>query len=130
MIDLHTHTTASDGRCTPAELVARARVAGVTILAVTDHDTVGACELSAAACRDAGIEFVPGIEITATLDEVDVHVLGYFIRLDDGPLLAALARLQEHRAVLRSFHVGDDADEIVANVAVADRAAHCPCRRL
>ena len=50
LIDLHTHTTASDGRCTPAELVARAAAAGVTVLGVTDHDTVAGCAAAAAAC--------------------------------------------------------------------------------
>ena len=75
MIDLHTHTTASDGRCTPGELVARAAAAGVTVLSVTDHDTVEACAAVEAACTAAGITFVPGIEITAVREEVDVHVL-------------------------------------------------------
>ena len=79
MIDLHTHTTASDGRCSPPELVSRAAAAGVTVLSVTDHDTVDACESVSAACAAAGIVFVPGIEITAVCDEVDVHVLGYFL---------------------------------------------------
>ena len=79
MIDLHTHTTASDGRCTPAELVARASAAGVTVLSVTDHDTVDAAEAAGEACAQSGITFVPGIEITAVHDEIDVHVLGYFL---------------------------------------------------
>ena len=79
MIDLHTHTTASDGRCSPPELVARAAEAGVTVLSVTDHDTLDACEAAGEACADAGIVFVTGIEITAVRDEKDVHVLGYFI---------------------------------------------------
>ena len=79
LIDLHTHTTASDGRCTPPELVARAAAAGVTVLSVTDHDTTAACAPVSAACARAGIEFVPGIEITAVVDGADVHMLGYFI---------------------------------------------------
>ncbi len=78
MIDLHTHTTASDGGCSPEELVTRAAAAGVTVLSVTDHDTVAGHAQAAAACRAAGIALVPGIEITAVADEVDVHVLGYF----------------------------------------------------
>ena len=86
MIDLHTHTTASDGRCTPPELVARAASAGVQVLSVTDHDTTSACAPVAAACARAGIEFVPGIEITAVLDGADMHILGYFI----DPAAAAL----------------------------------------
>ena len=78
MIDLHTHTTASDGRLSPAQLVARASSAGVTVLAVTDHDTVAACAAVAEACAKARITFVPGIEITAALLGDDVHMLGYF----------------------------------------------------
>jgi predicted metal-dependent phosphoesterase TrpH len=97
MIDLHTHTTASDGRCEPQELVARARRAGVTVLAVSDHDTVAACDAAAAACLDAGMEFVPGIEITAVRDEVDVHVLGYFIDAHAAPLGAFLSEQRQRR---------------------------------
>jgi len=100
VIDLHTHTTASDGRCTPAELVARASAAGVTVLSVTDHDTVAACEAVAAACAGAGIEFVPGIEITAVRSEADVHVLGYFLDPRSASLRAFLSE-QRHQRVDR-----------------------------
>ena len=96
MIDLHTHTTASDGRCSPAELVARASAAGVVVLSVTDHDTVAACEPTAAACAAAQIEFVPGIEITAVRDGVDVHTLGYFMDVDS-PDLGAFPRVAASR---------------------------------
>jgi len=121
LIDLHTHTTASDGRCTPAELVSRAAAAGVTTLAVTDHDTVGAVVSAAAACEAAGLEFVSGIEITAVCREVDVHVLGYF--LDAGsPALGAflleqrlrrIERLREIVARLAHFDIHLDADALV-----------------
>jgi predicted metal-dependent phosphoesterase TrpH len=97
MIDLHTHTTASDGRCAPAELVARAHGAGVTVLGVTDHDTVAACDATESACRDAGIEFVPGIEMTAVRDEADVHVLGYFVDVHATSLNAFLAGQRQQR---------------------------------
>ena len=97
MIDLHTHTTASDGRCTPAELVARASATGVTVLSVTDHDTVAGCDAASAACRDAGIEFVPGIEITAVRDAGDIHVLGYFIDVNSRALLDFLAEQRRRR---------------------------------
>jgi len=100
VIDLHTHTTASDGRCTPAELVARASAAGVTVLSVTDHDTVAACEAVAAACAGAGIEFVPGIEITAVRSGADVHVLGYFLDPRSASLRAFLSE-QRHQRVDR-----------------------------
>lgn len=121
MIDLHTHTTASDGRCTPAELVTRARAAGVTVLGVTDHDTVAGCETARAACGPAGLEFVPGIEITAIVEGADLHVLGYFIDVRSAPLLAFLAgqrrrrmdRVREIVARLSDHGIVLDADAIV-----------------
>ena len=121
MIDLHTHTTASDGRCTPAELVARAKDAGVTVLGVTDHDTVAACDTARASCADAGIEFVTGIEITAVRNEADVHLLGYFIDPASTPLLTFLAAQRQQRIErirrmidrLRPLGRGLDADAIL-----------------
>ena len=97
MIDLHTHTTASDGRCSPEELVARAAQAGVTVLGLTDHDTVAGVVPTAAACAHAGIEFVPGIEITAVADDLDVHVLGYFIDAASSGLAAFLSEQRRRR---------------------------------
>jgi len=97
VIDLHTHTTASDGRCTPAELVARAAAAGVTVLSVTDHDTLAACEAVGVACRAAGIEFVAGIEVTAVREEADVHVLGYFVDPESPALRTFLIEQRQNR---------------------------------
>lgn len=97
MIDLHTHTTASDGRYAPSDLVARAVAAGVTTLGVTDHDTVAACAEVEAHCAAAGIACVPGIEVTAVLAEADVHVLGYFVDCDAAPFLAFLAEQRRRR---------------------------------
>jgi predicted metal-dependent phosphoesterase TrpH len=97
MIDLHTHTTASDGKCNPQELVARARAAGVTVLSVTDHDTCDACEAVERACAAAGITFVSGIEITAVREEVDVHVLGYFFDTQSPALRVFLAEQRQRR---------------------------------
>lgn len=82
MIDLHLHTTASDGRCEPAELVQRAWSMGVRTLSVTDHDTVAAVAEVTKIGAELGLEVVPGIEITAVLAERDVHVLGYFFDPD------------------------------------------------
>jgi predicted metal-dependent phosphoesterase TrpH len=100
VIDLHTHTTASDGRCTPAQLVARAARAGVQVLSVTDHDTVAGCAAVAGECARAGIEFVSGIEITAVVDGADVHVLGYFMG-PESPALQAFLSEQRLRRVIR-----------------------------
>jgi predicted metal-dependent phosphoesterase TrpH len=100
LIDLHTHTTASDGRCTPDELVARASAGGLTVLSVTDHDTVAATAAAAAACNASGIEFVPGIEITAVRESADIHVLGYFIDVSS-PLLQHFLGVQRRRRIDR-----------------------------
>ena len=97
MIDLHLHTTASDGRCSPQELVERAAAAGVTTMGVTDHDTVAAIKAASDAGRARGIEVVPGIEITAVDGGRDVHVLGYFIDPVDAQLSQFLSRQRRQR---------------------------------
>ena len=78
MIDLHLHTTASDGRLTPSELVSLAHRSGLRTIAVTDHDTVAAIAEATTVAATFGMRVVPGIEITAVADQKDVHVLGYF----------------------------------------------------
>ena len=79
MIDLHSHTTASDGQYAPHEQVALAAKAGVTILAVTDHDTVGGLADCTAAAAAHNMHLVPGIEISCIHQRREVHVLGHFI---------------------------------------------------
>jgi predicted metal-dependent phosphoesterase TrpH len=77
MIDLHMHTTASDGRSTPEELVAEVASKGIRIMAVTDHDTLAGVAACQAAARDAGVTCHVGIEITSVDHGRDVHMLGY-----------------------------------------------------
>jgi len=121
LIDLHTHTTASDGRCTPTELVGRAAAAGIAVLSVTDHDTVSGCAAAAAACRAAAIEFVAGIEVTAVFEGVDVHTLGYFIDAASPPFAAFLGaqrrvridRLRQMVTLLEKDGIVLDADAIL-----------------
>jgi predicted metal-dependent phosphoesterase TrpH len=96
-VDLHLHTTASDGRCTPTELVERAAAAGVTAMAVTDHDTTAAVAEVQAVARARGIEAISGIEITAVEAGRDVHLLGYFIDPDNSELAAFLSRQRTQR---------------------------------
>ena len=91
MIDLHLHTSASDGALRPADLVERAARAGLTTISVTDHDTTAGLAEADAAARSCGIRAIPGIEITAVEDERDVHVLGYFVDPADDVLDAFLA---------------------------------------
>jgi predicted metal-dependent phosphoesterase TrpH len=97
VIDLHTHTTASDGHLSPADLVREAWLAGVRVLAVTDHDTIAGVADVGRAAAQFGVTPVTGIEITAIDDGRDVHVLGYFFDVTSGPLLECLARQRAAR---------------------------------
>ncbi|MBS2024655.1 MAG: PHP domain-containing protein [Deltaproteobacteria bacterium] len=90
MIDLHSHTTHSDGQRTPDELFDEARAAGVTVLSVTDHDTVAGVTECQAAARRTGLTLVPGIELSAELNGREVHVLGHLF----DPASPALHELQ------------------------------------
>jgi hypothetical protein len=94
--DLHTHTTYSDGTHTPASLVERARKAGLTAVAVTDHDTTAGVG-PARAAAGVTIEVIAGVEITAEFRGHEIHLLGYFIRPEDPALSAALADLRAGR---------------------------------
>ena len=105
MIDLHLHTTASDGRCSPTELVQRVHAAGVRVFAVTDHDTVAGHAEAAVAAGVHGLEFVPGIEVTAVWAGRDVHVLGYWVDATR-PDFAAFLEEQRARRVARVEAIG------------------------
>jgi len=98
VIDLHLHTTASDGLLSPAALVARAASVGLTVIAVTDHDTVAGLPEAADAAAAHGLRLVTGIEITAVEREKDVHVLGYFFDPGHPQLTEFLARQRADRA--------------------------------
>jgi predicted metal-dependent phosphoesterase TrpH len=90
LIDLHLHTTASDGRLSPAQLVARVAAAGITTMSVTDHDTVAGLSEVGAEASPRGIRLVPGIEITSVADGRDVHMLGYLFDPENAGLLTFL----------------------------------------
>jgi predicted metal-dependent phosphoesterase TrpH len=116
LIDLHLHTTASDGRLSPAQLVARAKSSGLTTIAVTDHDTVAAIAEATDVARAAGIRVVAGIEVTAVDDGRDVHMLGYFFDPRSEPLAAVL----EHQRALRVSRVREIGARLAALGMVID----------
>jgi predicted metal-dependent phosphoesterase TrpH len=95
--DLHLHTTHSDGLYRPAELVDLARRAGLSGIAITDHDTLSAVPEAIAATRGSEVEVIPGVEVTAEFQGHELHLLGYFIREDDAELREALERLRHER---------------------------------
>lgn len=105
-IDLHLHSTASDGRCTPAELVDRAARASLTLLAVTDHDTTAAIDEVRQLAAGRGIDAITGIEITALDEGRDLHILGYFF--DPGhETLDRFLTAQRAARVDRAHAIGD-----------------------
>ena len=92
--DLHLHTNFSDGTFSPEELVSYAQRFDLSCIALTDHDTVEGCARAAAACDAAGMEFIPGTELTAEHNDTELHLLGYFVDTKNEKLLAEIARFQ------------------------------------
>lgn len=97
MIDLHTHSTASDGTVAPADLVARAAEMGVAAMALTDHDTVEGLPEAAAAGAVHGVRVVPGVELSCEVDAGTLHLVVLFLEGDDGPLQSRLGALRAGR---------------------------------
>lgn len=96
-VDLHLHSTASDGMLDPAALVAHVTGCGVTLMALTDHDTVAGVEAAATAARERGIGFVPGVEISCAWRGRAIHVLGLAVDPVSAGLTRALAAQQSLR---------------------------------
>jgi hypothetical protein len=95
--DLHLHTLFSDGTFTPEELAQKGAQLGLVAMALTDHDTVEGCPRMAQACQSLGIEFIPGTELTAEFDGHEVHLLGYFMDVQQPKLLSAIKKFQDVR---------------------------------
>ena len=107
MIDLHTHSTASDGDLSPQNLVREAQKRGISTLALTDHDTLGGLEAAANEAKAAGIGFIPGVEISIHWSGTgdvsglgpggEMHLLGLGIRSPSPAFLAAISELSQRR---------------------------------
>lgn len=121
IVDLHSHTTASDGTFSPTALLQRAVDQGVDILAITDHDTVDAMPEAVPAAAKLPIKLVPGIEVTCFVDATEIHVLGLGIRPDadgfrdwlKGLMAQRVDRLHKIRAELLKHHIDLDITSIV-----------------
>ncbi len=95
--DLHTHSTASDGTLAPAQLVRRAAAAGVEVMALTDHDSLGGLDEAAGAAARVGITLIPGVEISVSWGGRTIHVVGLDVDPDCAVLRDGLAGLQRYR---------------------------------
>ena len=96
-VDLHTHTTASDGTHTPPQLVSRAARLAVKVIAITDHDSTAGVPAAQAAGERLGVEVIAGVEINTDVPGAEVHILGYFVDPSHEELNAELARIREGR---------------------------------
>lgn len=97
IVDLHVHSTASDGTLRPAQLVKAARKAGLSAFALTDHDTVAGVAEAVNAAEAYGIEVIPGIEISAGYQDKEIHIVGLFLDHNDEALVQALRREAKRR---------------------------------
>jgi 3',5'-nucleoside bisphosphate phosphatase len=104
--DLHLHTTASDGKLTPRQSVIAAARRGISILAITDHDTLAGIAEACETGKSLGITVIPGLEISTLLDGEDVHILGYYIKGDSPTLCKTLKALRNARQVRIAAIVG------------------------
>jgi hypothetical protein len=114
VIDLHSHSTASDGQYPAAQVAERAAAAGLSVWALTDHDSVGALDVAQEAALARGLRFVPGIELSVQFDRREVHVLGHFI----DPMSDSLRRFEDLMAEKRRVRMGEIIQKL-ATLAVA-----------
>jgi predicted metal-dependent phosphoesterase TrpH len=97
-VDLHVHTNASDGRYSPSEVVGKAVAAEISVLSITDHDTIGGLEEAAEAAKAfSNLVLIPGVEINTDVPSGEAHILGYFIDRTHPELLALLKEMRVSR---------------------------------
>lgn len=127
-VDLHIHTNASDGTLSPSQVVAEAREAGLAVISITDHDTTAGLAEAIEACREARIEFVPGVEISATHPIGEAHILGYWVNFHDpalgqflySPLSTRISRIAEMCRKLGELGMPVDPEEVFREAADAE----------
>jgi 3',5'-nucleoside bisphosphate phosphatase len=116
-VDLHCHTSASDGAMTPTALVLRGAALGLEVIAITDHDATTGVEEALAAGAKVGMDVIPGVEINTDMPGSEVHILGYFIDHTDPVLNDTLLRLRVGR-VGRARRMAELLSEMGAPVGI------------
>lgn len=122
--DLHIHTTFSDGSWTPEQVVAKVAAIGIGLFAVTDHDTADGLAAARAAAAAAGIAFLPGVEVSATVNGKSVHILGYGI----DPEHQGLRRLLANNTALLEEADHDSIRKLIAGGLAIDYDEYCAYR--
>jgi len=118
-IDLHTHTTFSDGSFTPTELIALANQKNLDILAITDHDTTDGVSEAMEATKDLSLELITGVELSAQFHNREVHILGYFINVTDSRFQSRLEALRSTR-IERIRHILDRLHILGIDISLTD----------
>lgn len=116
MVDMHTHSTKSDGTFSPSELIYYAKEKKLRAIALTDHDNINGLKEAEDLASKIGIEFIKGIEYSCNIGKNEVHILGYFLNLDDKKFLDEtneLLKTRENRNISmieKLQHLGFDID--------------------
>ena len=118
-VDLHSHTNCSDGALSPAELVKKAKIVGIDILSITDHDSVSALDEAGKLADKLGIEIIPGVEISSDHKGSEVHILGYFFDPNDKELNHYLSFFRDER-VLRAGRIVDKLNALGLDISLQD----------
>lgn len=118
-IDLHSHTTFSDGSFTPTELIALANQKNLDILSITDHDTTDGLPEAMEATKDLSLELIPGVELSSQFQNREMHILGYFINLTDPQFQARLEVLRSTR-IERIRHILDRLHTLGIDISLTD----------
>ena len=123
MIDLHTHSSASDGSCSPTALIAEAAKRGITAIALTDHDTIGGLDEAAKAAMERGIRFIPGVELEIIWNQGgEFHLLGLGIKSPTRTFKAAIEELA-HRRLIRNMEIIEKMNKAGISVTYDDIVA-------
>ena len=97
MIDLHVHTTASDGEFSPSEIIDKALLNGLTHIAITDHDTINGLDEAISYAKGKNIVVIPGVELNAKVSKGQMHILGYFIDYSNTEFIKAMKKFEDER---------------------------------
>jgi 3',5'-nucleoside bisphosphate phosphatase len=117
--DLHVHTIFSDGTSTPEELIFLSKKCGLSAISVVDHDTIQGVAQTLEIGREENVEVLPGIELSAEYDGLEIHILGYLIDYENGELLEKLSFLKRNR-VERIYKIAKKLNDLGINLDPED----------
>ncbi len=118
-VDLHTHTSYSDGYHSPEELIQKAKTVGIETIGITDHDNLAAIETATEVGKQLGIEVIPGVEISTDLQDKEIHILAYYIETGNKELERYLNFFREER-LKRAERIVGKLNTLGLNISISD----------